>query len=531
MTRNPKGRTPSVSAPRALCAAVLLALLCAAAGADDWVDAKRHYSLGNFQEAHDLYARIAAASASASEAAQAWIYASWAKYTMGDQEGMRAGFRNALAAWPDVTVDSDLFNEEYAREFDAVRGELVPVLLPEQAGSLQISIQALSEQYLSGKYKECAAGAAQLLQGGQRFRQIYKAQGDCLVALNKLTEAHEAYAAAGKVPSFVAPGQADLSPEVKLKKARSLYRRGEKKQAQVLLAQLAYGVSPPPEVFSLLGVILLDQALWFEAEKVLQQGLLLHSGDAAYYNLYGVVLYAQDKYSDAVRLFQQAVAQDRLFPAALANLAAAYTRLRETTTAETYYAQAVLLDPTNAALLGDCGRVLLLNEKPAEAVSKLNDAVRFAADPVPYLYLRGRAHFASGRFAEANADLDAYLKARPDDHDARESYGLLLKSQDRCGEAVGYLEKAAGVQGRRAQAQCLLALGKGADAAAVLAGLPADDMGVLNDWAAVLASTGEYRQAREVARRIPPGRRVTAALETCETVEAVNAALDAFGIQ
>ena len=511
-------------------ALALVLLLAVAAAADDWADAKRQYSLGNFTEAAGIYERIAGGTSSQQEAGQAWIYSAWTRFASGEGVAVKESFRRALAAWPDVTVDAELFNEAFANEFAAVRKELVPDLLPEQAGTLQIALQALSEQYLSGKYKECAASAGQLLDGGQRFRQIYKIQGDCLVAANRLAEARDAYASAERVPSFAVPGQGDLSPEAKLKKARSLYRRGEKKQAQALLAQLAYGVSPPPEVFSLLGLILMDQGLWFEAEKDLQQGLLLHSGDGPYYNLYGVSLYAQDKYAESVRLFQQAVQQDRLFPAGLANLASAYARLGETTTAETYYAQAVLLDPTNAALLADFGRVLFLNGKHAEAVSKLNDAVRHASDPVPYLYLRGLALFAGGRFAEANADLNTFLKARPDDTNAREFYGLLLKSQGHCEEAAGFLEKAASTQGRRAQAQCLLALGRGGEAATVLEALPADDMAVLSDWAAVLSATGEYRKARDVASRIPAGRRVTTVLETCDTVEGINAALDAFGM-
>jgi tetratricopeptide (TPR) repeat protein len=509
-------------------ALVLLAAACLAA--DDWTDAKRQYSLGNFDEAAGMYERIAGSTPSQQEAAQAWIYAAWTRFAAGQADAVREAFRRALAAWPDVTVDADLFNAAFAGEFSAVRGELAPVLLPEQAGSLQIAMQALSEQYLTGKYKECAAAAGQLLQGGQRFRQIYKVQGDCLVAMNKLSDAYESYAAAGRVPSFVAPGQAELSPDAKLRKARSLYRRGEKKQAQALLAQLAFGVTPPPEVFSLLGLILLEQGQWFEAEKVFQQGLILHSGDAAYYNLYGVSLLAQEKAADSVRLFQQAVAQDRLFPAALANLAAAYARLKETSTAETYYAQAVLLDPTNASLLTDFGRTLFLNGKAAEAVSRLNDAVRFASDPVPVLYLRGLAHFALGRRAEANADLDAFLRARPDATDARESYGLLLRSQGQCADAVAYLGKAASVAGRRAQAQCLLSLGRGDEAEAVLASLPGDDMAVLNDRAAVLVLSGKFREAREVVAAVPASRRVTTVLETCETVEGINAALDAFGM-
>ena len=508
----------------------ILLLVVSALGADDWADAKRQYSLGNFQEAYALYQKIAAASMNFQETAQAWIYAAWAKYTMGDPEGMRDAFRRALAVHPDATVDADLFNETFAKEFQGIRNELVPALLPEQMESVQAAIQSMSDQYLQGKFKECVQLADKVLAAGQRFRQVYKLQGDCWVAQNRIQDAYEAYVSAGRVPSFVAASQQELTPEGKLKKARSLYRRGEKKQAQALLSQLAYGVSPSPEVYSLLGTVLLEQGLYFEAEKVLQQGLLLHSGDGPYYNLYGVALYAQDKYADSVKLFQQATAQDRLFVAGQSNLAAAYAQLKEFAAAETYYQQAMALDPTNAALLSDYGRILLFLEKSADATVRLTEAVRFASDPVPVYYLRGLAYFYSGRFGEANADLNAYLKTRPDDIAAVESFGMLLKSQGKCEQALEYLSKAESLPGRRALAQCRLRLGQTAEAAAVLEALPQDNMSVLNDLAAVQAAGGEFRKAQATVDKIPLGRRVTYVLETCRTVESITAARDAFGL-
>jgi len=514
---------------KTLCLTLILTL-AAGSWADEWTDAKRQYSLGNFQDAYGLYIKIAGASTSSSEAAQAWIYASWAKYTLGDKEGMRDAFRKALSAWPDVAVDADLFNEAFAGEFQNVRTELVPALLPEQMENVLSNIQSLSGLYMEGKYKECVLTAEKFLAAGQRFRQVFKIQGDCQVAQNKVLEAYDSYVNASRVPSFVAQSQQELTPEAKLKKGRSLYRRGEKKQAQTVLSQLAYGVSPSPEVFSLLGSILLDQKMYFEAEKVLQQGLLLHSGDSPYYNMYGAALFAQDKFADAVKLFQQAIAQDRLFVAGLANLAAAYAQLKEFNAAETYYQQAVLLDPTDAAILGDYGRVLIFTGKYGDAAARLSEALRFASDPTPYHYLRGLAYFFGGKYEEANADLNAYLKAKPDDIPAVESYGILLKSQGKCDMALEFLKKAVSLVGRRALAQCRLNLGDKTDAIAVLEALPQDDMTVLNDLSAAYAAGGEYRKAQAAVDKIPAGRRVTYILDTCQVVESLTAARDAFGL-
>jgi len=499
--------------------------------ADDWTDARRQYAQGNFQEAYEIYVKIAAAASVPTEAAQAWIYGAWADYSKGNLEGMRDALRKALAAYPDATVDPDLFNDTFAREFQGIRNELVPALLPEQMSGVQASIQTLSDLYLQGRYKECLQAADKALTAGQRYRQIYKLQGDCWVGQNAMTEAYDAYAAATRSPSFLQVTQQEMTPEAKLKKSRSLYHRGEKKQAQALLAQLVYGVNPPAEVFSLLGTILLEQKLFIEAEKVLQQGLILHAGDALYYNLYGVALFAQDKYAEAAKFFQQATALNHVFVAALANLAEAYVQLREFSAAETYYQQAVQMDPTNAILLAEYGRVMLFEGKNAEAAARISDALRFSADPAPLLYLRGLANLYGGKYEEADADLAAYLKARPDDAAAVEGYGILLKRRDKCDAALPFLEKAASLTGRRALAQCTLRLGRASEAAAILEALPQNDVGVLNDLAAVYAAAGEYGKAEAVAVKIPADRRVTFFLDTCKTVEALTDARAAFGLQ
>ena len=515
---------------RRLVGCLLLLGCCAAARADDWADARRQYSQGNFQESYEIYVKIAGAGSGPVETAQAWIYAAWAKYTLGDREGMRDSLRKALAAHPDVAVDADLFNETFAREFQGIRNELVPALLPEQMSGVQASIQTLSDLYLQGKYKECLQTAEKALTAGQRFRQIYKLQGDCWVGENAITEASGAYASASRSPSFLQVSQQEMTPEAKLRKSRSLYHRGEKKQTQALLSQLVYGVNPPAEVFSLLGTILLEQKLYTEAEKVLQQGLILHAGDAPYYNLYGVALFAQDKYAEAAKFFQQAAALNPMFVAALANLAAAYVQLREFSAAETYYQQAVQLDPTSAVLLGDYGRVMLFDGKYGDAAARISDALRFATDPAPLLYLRGLANLYGGKQEEADADLAAYLKASPGDAAAAEAYGILLRRRDKCDAALPHLEKAASLPGRRALAQCTLRLGHASEAAAILEALPQDDVGVLNDLAAVYASVGEYGKARAAAAKIPADRRVTFFLDTCKTVEAIADARAAFGL-
>ncbi len=495
---------------------------------EDWESAKKAYSFGEFQRAYEIYIKIAEDSESFQEKAQAYIYAAWCKYTMGEKENINELFSKALENWPDIPLEEELFNEEFNDIFKQAKGLKIPEILPENKDLILSQIDELNLSLQNRKYKDCINKAKQILTQF-KYKQIYKAMGDCYLAQNNLEDALETYKMGVKAPLFVKE-ETILTPEAQLKKARSLYRRGEKKQALQILNSLIYSYNPPAEAFGFLGLIFMEDKLYFEAEKVLSQGLLLNSGNANYYNLYGVSLYAQGKYNEAIKLFQQAVSIDRFLAPPLVNLASSYAQFKEFTTAETYFSQAILLDPTNEFYLSEYGKTLLSLGKYKEAVAKFSETIRYAKDPTPYLFYRGIANLFDKNLEESFKDLDAYVSKNSEDIKAIEIYGLLLKEQKQCSKAIEYLKRCNSDVSKRTLAQCYLTEKKPQEAIEILKNLP-QEVPILNDLASAYLMVGEYKKAYETINKIPKERRAGSILENIEKVKKIYSAYSSFSIQ
>lgn len=494
-----------------------------------WEDAKKAYSIGEFQEAFNIYIEIAESSESFQEKSQAYIYAAWCKYTMGEKEGMKDYMKKALDEWADIQIEIDLFNEEFNDQFKTIKGEKIPLILPEEKNEISNKIEELNLLLQNRKYKECINSARQISQT-MKYKQIYKILGDCYLYQNQINEALENYRIAQKSPLFLKEEETILTPEAQLKKARSLYRRGEKKQALQILNSLVYSYNPPSEAFGFSGLILIEDNLFFEAEKVLSQGLLLNSGNSLYYNLYGVALYSQGKYSEAIKLFQQAISIEKFLAPAQANLALTYAQFKEFSAAETYFSQAILLDPTNIFYLKEYGKILLFLGKYKEAINKFSEALKYEKNPYPLYYLRGLAYLFDKNYENAFKDLDNYLSKRSDDLKAVEFYGVLLKEQNQCNKAIEYLKKSNSDYSKRALAQCYLYENNPQGAIEILTKLP-EDVQTLNDLSSAYLMIGNYTMAYEVINKIPQNRRAGKILENIEKVNKIYYALSGFGLK
>lgn len=496
---------------------------------DKWEEAKKAYSIGEFQIAFSNYKKIAESSESFQEKAQAYIYAAWCKYTMGEKEEMKLYLQKALEELPDIQIETELFNEEFIEQFKTIKTEKIPEVLPEEKNIISDKIEELNLLLQNRKYKECISKGKQIIQT-LKYKQIFKILGDCFLFQNQINEALESYKQAQKLPLFLKEEPAILSQEAQLKKARSLYRRGEKKQALQILNSLIYSYNPPAEAFGFSGLILMEENLFFEAEKVLEQGLLLNSGNAFYYNLYGTSLYAQGKYTEAIKLFQQVISIDKFFASALANLASAYAQFKEFNAAETYFSQAILLDPTNAFYLKEYGKTLLFLDKYSEAINKFTEALKYEKDPTMLYYLRGIAYLFDKNYANAFKDLDNYLSKRSDDIKAIEFYGVLLKEQGQYQKAIEYLKKSNSDYSKRALAQCYLYNNNLEEAINILTQL-SENIFVLNDLAAAYLMAGEFTKAHQTISKIPQNRRAGKILENIEIVEKIFNSRSSFGLQ
>lgn len=496
---------------------------------DKWEEAKKAYSIGEFQNAFSNYKEIAESSESFQEKAQAYIYAAWCKYTMGEKEEMKLYIQKALEEWPDIQIETELFNEEFIEYFKTIKTEKIPEVLPEEKNIISKTIDELNLFLQNRKYKECISKGRQI-SSTLKYKQIYKILGDCFLFQNQIDEALENYKLAQKLPLFLKEEASVLSQEAQLKKARSLYRRGEKKQALQILNSLIYSYNPPSEAFGLSGMILMEENLFFEAEKVLEQGLLLNSGNELYYNLYGVSLYAQGKYNESIKLFQQAISSDKFFAQAMANLASAYAQFKEFNAAETYFSQAILLDPTNPFYLNEYGKALLFLGKYSEAIGKFSEALKYEKNPTPIYYYRGLAYLFDKNYENAFKDLDNYLSKKSEDIKAIEFYGVLLKEQGQYLKAIEYLKKSNSSYSKRVLAQCYLKENKPEEAIAILSQLP-EEIPVLNDLSASYIQLGDYTKAYQTINKIPPNRRAGKILENIEIVEKIFNSRSSFGLE
>lgn len=497
--------------------------------AEKWDEAKRAYSLGEFEKAFSIYIEIAESSENPQEKAQAYIYAAWCKYTTGEKQEMQANLQKALELWPDIYPEMELFNEEFSDYFKSIKNEKIPALLPEEKITISKKIDEINTLFQNRKFRECINQGKQI-STNFKYKQIYKILGDCLLFSNQFEEALETYKIALRAPLFQKEEETILTPEAQLKKARSLYRRGEKKQALQILNSLVYSYNPPAEAFGLSGMILMEENLFFEAEKVLSQGLILNSGNANYYNLYGVALYIQGKYTEAIKLFQQAISTDKFFSSAMANLALCYTQFKEYSAAETYFSQAIGLDPTNSFYLKEFGKALLASGKYKDAINRLSEALKYEKDPTTIYYLRGIAYLFEKNYENAFKDLDNYLSKRPEDLRALEFYGVLLKEQNQFSKAIEYLKKSNSSYAKKALAQCYLYEKKPEEALNILKELP-EDLLQFNDMAYGYLMLGEYKKAYETIEKIPQTRRAGRILENIELVEKIFRARSSFGLE
>lgn len=494
---------------------------------DKWEEAKKAYSYGEFQKAFSIYLNIAEESENFQEKAQGYLYAAWCKYTMGEREEMKIYLQKAVDTWPEIPIEEGIFNEEFNDHFRMIKEERVPRISPEEKDLISSKINELNLLFQNRKFKECLVSGKQL-SSTLKFKQIYKILGDCALSLNNIEGAMEYYSLAVKLPTFVKE-EAILTPEAQLKKARSLYRRGEKKQALNILNTLIYSYNPPAESFGLAGLILIEQKLYFEAEKVLSQGILLNSGNAQYYNLLGVALYEQGKYGEAIKLFQQASLIDKLFAPALANLAVSYLQYKEYSAAETYFSEALKIDPTNPFILKEYGKTLLFLGKYKEAISKFNEATRYQKELNDLLFLRGIAFLLDKNYEKASKDLDDYLSKNENDINAFEYYGILLKEQEQCKKALDYLKKGRSQVSKRALAQCLIEEGRPSEAIEILENLE-EDVPVYMDIILAYINLKDYKKAYEISKKIPPSRRAGKILENLENIEKIYNAYSSFNL-
>jgi tetratricopeptide (TPR) repeat protein len=135
-----------------------------------------------------------------------------------------------------------------------------------------------------------------------------------------------------------------------------------------------------------------------------QTGLVARSAAtpaAQNYFTEGLALVQQQRYRDAIRLFNAAARSDPGFAEAYFNLGACHERLDEFAVAVPWYEKAIALDPRNDRFHVLYGTALLRHAQPARAVAVLERAAYLAPGGIETLYYLGMGYVAVTQYALA----------------------------------------------------------------------------------------------------------------------------------
>ena len=162
-------------------------------------------------------------------------------------------------------------------------------------------------------------------------------------------------------------------------------------------------------------------------------------------NNLGTAFQEQQRYDEAIRHHQRAIALAPGYAPAHNNLGAAQRRMGRVNEAITSYRKALELEPgyqRSAILHRNLGNLLIDAGARAEGVQHLEHAITLApAQPEP-LYDVGTVLLEDQHFAAAAARFEAGLKIRPDWPEAHNNLGIALASQGRIAEALTHFERA-----------------------------------------------------------------------------------------
>jgi len=112
----------------------------------------------------------------------------------------------------------------------------------------------------------------------------------------------------------------------------------------------------------------------------------------------GLKMVKEEQYGSAIKLFNQAIKQNKNRAEIYLNLGACYERLNQFDVGEPIYQKALKLDPSNAQFNFLFGKALISNNKINKGVSYLEKAVNLEPDNPNYLYALGVGYVTVNRY-------------------------------------------------------------------------------------------------------------------------------------
>jgi tetratricopeptide (TPR) repeat protein len=272
--------------------------------------------------------------------------------------------------------------------------------------------------------------------------------------------------------------------------SKALASAGRARQGEQVLQELTLQQPDNPAIYFHLGLCLLDQEKYDEAQAAFSKVIARAPDNAGAYNDIGAALYARRMYADAEEAFRKAIVlnprdadahynlgnalrrQQRHgeaeaaygraialkpnFALAHYNLGNALRDLRRYGDAETAYGRAIALQPHFAEAYNNLGNVLRAQQRHNEAEAAYGRAIALQPDHAEACYNLGNALSAQRKYGEAVAAYGKAIALQPDHAEACYSLGNALSTQQRYGEAEAAYRKAIDLRPDWAEAHCNL---------------------------------------------------------------------------
>ena len=171
-----------------------------------------------------------------------------------------------------------------------------------------------------------------------------------------------------------------------------------------------------------------------EAITAYRQAAALQPKDSEPHVAAGLLLEKQEKFSDAVEEYKQALALDPTTDA-LTGLANIYMRGRQFPEAEQYLRKLVAAHPDEAAAHVQLGRVLAAEEKNDEAIAEMQAGTKLAPSDLSVQRELAELYATAGKNDQAEAAYRALLAAHPNEAELHRGLGASLLRQKKFAEA------------------------------------------------------------------------------------------------
>jgi tetratricopeptide (TPR) repeat protein len=219
-------------------------------------------------------------------------------------------------------------------------------------------------------------------------------------------------------------------------------QRGKLPEALVALRR-ALNIDPnSPTVRNNLGIAHYDRGEFDEAAKCYEQAIAINSGYAEAHNNLGNALRALGRMEEALEHYQRALLVRENYPGAYNNMAAILREQDQVAEAEFAYRKAIGLDPRYFEAYGNLATLLIQHDREDEALRVLGEALKIDPKHVPTLIQVARTQLSKGSHAQAEQACRFALQNDPNSAEAHAMLGEVLHESDRFTEALESYETA-----------------------------------------------------------------------------------------